>query len=608
MPQDPLERLSRRVESTPGSEPLARRPLRESGARMAREWTIRTAARSRWARFSPLEYLFAGSIVFFVGAATLAGLVFFSGSATVSTKNVAITVSGPTALRAGEEVVLQVVITNRNTVPMNLTDLLVTFPAGTRSPDDVSKELTRIRESLGTIEPYESVNRTIRAVVFGQAGTDIPVEVTAEYRVPSSNAIFQSNETYTSRISQSPATVRIESLTEVISGQASDMTVTVESNAAETLSSMLLVARYPPGYTFESSTPKPIAGTNTWQLGDIEPRGSRVVRIRGSFSGEEGERVFHFTTGSRAKGTEPILAAPLATADASLAVARPFLSTTLKVNGSTADTAAVERGTRVTVDVDWINNTATRLQNIELLIKLDGAILDRSSVRSGRGFYRSADTSILFSRQTDPMLAVVEPGEGGTASFEFTTVRPGAGAFQSPQVSITATVKANRSLEGGVIDAISSSARAIVQVATDLALIPGIRAVGGPIPPRVDTETRYSVTWLIQNSANAIADAELSAVLPPNVSWKQGDAGIQYVESTRAVVWKVGDMAANAARSATFEVGLIPSVSQVNAPAPLVVEQRVTAFDRFIRAPVSRSVDPITTQTGISSQNAVVVP
>ncbi|MBU6310795.1 hypothetical protein KGO06_02580 [Patescibacteria group bacterium] len=608
MDQDSLERLSRRIESKPGSEPLVRRPLSEKGVRLPREWKISTSARSRLSRFSPLEYVFAGSILFFIGAATITALVFFSGSGTVSTRNVDIVVTGPASIRAGEEVALQVIVTNRNAVPMNLTDLLVVFPPGTRAPDDVSKDLLRLRESIGTIAPQASVNRTIRAIVFGEAGIDVPVEVTAEYRVPSSNAIFQSSETYTSRISQSPASIRIESLGEVISGQPTDLTVTVSSNAAETLTDMLLVARYPPGFSFDSSTPKPARGTQVWDLGDIEPQGSRTIRIRGAFSGEESERVIHFTAGSRQRAAELEIAAPLATQDATLAVARPFLSTVLKINGSAVQTAAVERGTRVTIDIDWINNTSSRLQNVELLVKLEGSVLDRASVRSGRGFYRSADTSILFSRQTDAALAVVEPGEGGTATFEFATARAGAGAFQNPQVSITATVKANRSLEGGVVDSITSSARGVVQVATDLALLPVVRATGGPVPPRVDTETRYAVTWLVQNSANAIADASVSAALPPNVVWKQGDAGLVYTESTRTVTWAVGDMAANAARSVTFEVGLVPTITQVNTSAALVVEQRLAAFDRFIRASVARSADPITTQTGISSQNGTVVP
>lgn len=617
MDDDALERLQWRVESKAGSELTPRRPLHE-GDHANRGWPIDAPPppRRSWlprvfARISLLEMLFAASIIFFVGAGSIAGLLLFSGNNTISTRNVDVVVVGPTIIRAGEEVSLQVVITNRNTVPMNLTDMLIEFPPGTRTHQDVSIDLPRIRESLGTIEPGASINRTVRAVMFGTTGAPLNVTVIAEYRVPSSNAVFQSSSVYHATISQSPAAVTVKTLKEVVSGQSTDIVVTVTSNAAENLTGMLLVVTYPPGFQFLSSTPAPSSGSTVWDLGDIEPAGARTVTVRGIFTAEDGEdRVLRFTSGTKKKGDDSKIAAPLAATDATIKVARPFVSVQIALNGSVASPVAADRGKVVRGELRWTNNLPVRIQNVQIEIKINSTILDRSSVKASQAFYRSADSTLVFNKETDSKFANIEPGESAVSTFEFATLPIGRGVFQNPQIALTATVKANRSSEGGVIDVVSSSASAVVHIATDLALTSAISKVSGPLPPKVDTETVYQVTWLVTNSANAIANGVVTAVLPTYVQWhgSASSGGITYNDSMRSMTWNVGDMLAGTVKSVSYRIGVVPSITQINNPITIVSDQRLTAFDRFIRAPLERPASPITTATGISPQQGVVVP
>lgn len=615
MDNDALERLEQRVESKAGTEFTIRRPLSAHSESTPHAWVQEPRPQYKlfaWVpSLSPLEYFFAASILFFIATASVAGLLIFSGSTTVSTRNVDVSVSGPTSIRAGEEVTLQVVLTNRNVVPMNLTDLLVEFPAGTRSAKDVSIELPRQRESLGTIEPGASVNRTVKAVIFGDTGAPITVAVTAEYRVPGSNAVFQTTENYTATISQSPATITVETLSEVISGQSTEFTVTVTSNASENLTGMLLVVRYPPGFKFESAAPKPYSGTTVWNIGDIEPLGKRSVTVRGVFTGEDGDdRVLHVTAGTKKKGDDTTISAPLATTDVTLTVAKPFVSLVLALNGDTSPIVSVDRGKPVQVDVSWANNLPVRVQNVEIHIRLQGAILNKGSVRTGQGFYRSSDSTVLFNKDTDSRLAVVGPGDSGISTFEFATFPVGQGTYQNPQITIHATVKANRSAEGGVVDVLTSSAQAVLQVATDLTLTPVLSRVSGPLPPTVEQTTVYSVTWLLQNSANTIANTQVTGVLPAYVEWvgSTSNGDVTYNANDRAITWNVGDVQASASRSVTYQISFTPSVTQVGTVPVLVHSQFIRAFDRFIRAPLERAQSSITTQTSISSAHAVVVP
>lgn len=612
-----LERLAKKLNSRTVDDTALRRSQLSGRSRFSGVgWKAPTASaqptpRPSGKRLSWLEFFFVGSVVFFVLAAALAAFLFFSGNNTVSTRNVSITLDGPTSIRAGETLPLQIVITNRNSVPMELTDLVVEFPPGTRSEADVTVELPRIRESLGTIESGESVNRTVRAVVFGRADTEVSVSVSVEYRVPSSNAIFVSEGTFVVPISQSPASITVESLQEVLSGQETALAVTVTSNVSEVLSDLLLVAEYPPGFSFKSATPSASANSNTWNLGDIEPGGKRTVTIRGVFTGEDGdERVVNLTAGTKNGAAQDEIAAPLATGDVTLKLAKPFVSLSLSLDGAVATEKVVERGRAVRGDVRWTNNLPQRVQDVVIEIKLNGAILDRNSVVAQRGFWRSSDNTIVFSKETDSALADVSPGASGVYSFSFETLDSTEGSFRSPEITVNATVEGRRISETNVPESVESSVSARIIVATDLALGSALSHVGGPRPPKAESETTYQVTWQVNNSSNAVANASVSAALPSYVRFVDGSAvgGVGYNPVGGVVTWTVGDLEANQTKSVTFQVAVTPSLSQVGQSVTVVSDQRVYGFDRFTRTQLERSIPALTTQSGTTQQLGQVVP
>jgi hypothetical protein len=499
---------------------------------------------------------------------------------------------------------------------MQLTDLIVEFPSGTRSEADVSVELPRIRESLGDVAPGESVNRRISARIFGTAGTDATINVSVEYRVPSSNAIFHSEESYIAPISESPASITIKGLSEAVSGQSTTLTITVASNVTSVLSKMVLVAGYPPGFSFTSSSPAPAAGSASWKLGDIEPGGKRTITITGVFSGDDGDkRVVHFTTGAASVTDPTAVAAPLAATDMEFSIAKPFVSASLALDGDPSATHVVRRGQSVRVDIRWENNLPVGVNDLAIEVKLKGAILDRTSVRPIKGFFRSADNTVIFSPENDPSLADVAPGASSVASFTFETLPLGSGTFRNPEVDLAVTVTARRLSDLNVPETITSSASATAVVATDLTLQSvlsrGVFPDSGPVPPKAEQETTYSVTWIVGNSQNAVANAVVSAVLPSYVRFtgvvSPGEA-VTYNAVGGIVTWKVGDISEGGARTASFQIGVTPSLSQAGKAPTVLSDQRVAALDRFAGIQIESTASPLTTQSGTTYQMGAVVP
>ncbi|MES2134654.1 MAG: hypothetical protein V4449_00200 [Patescibacteria group bacterium] len=611
-----LENLAKKLDSGTVDGEIHRSALFSRSPRAPKGWQSEgtggaTPVRRRSRRRMP-EMLFAGAVAFFFVAIAVAGIILFAGNNTISTKNVDVQVTGPTEIGAGSTLSLQVVITNRNAVPMELTDLIVEFPTGTRSDTDISRDLPRVRESLGTIKPGESVNRTIRAVVFGESGQDVSIKASAEYRVPSSNAIFVSGTTYVAKINQSPVSITVDALKEAVSGQEVTLTVSVVSNAPGILSDMLLVANYPPGFSFKSSKPDPAVGTASWVLGDIESGGRRVIEIKGTFTGEDGEsRVLRFNTGTKKENQNDAILVPLAASELSITVTKPFVSVALSLEGSTADTHTITRGKEVRGEVRWTNNLPVKVQNVAITLSLDGSILDRTEVKAQNGFYSSNNSQILWSKATDSNLADVAPGDSETLSFSFNTLPMSNGTFKNPSVHLVVNVQAERQSESNVPVIVKSSAVTDAVVATDVALSATMAHAGGPSAPKADTETTYSVVWVVSSSANALANASVSAVLPSYVRFIAGTAGsnISFSASGRVVTWTIGDIAGGQSKNGSFQVALTPSLSQVGNRPNVVGSQRVSAYDRFVRGQIESTAPPLTTDSVAGAPNGgLVVP
>ena len=566
-------------------------------------------------RFSPLMILFAGSAAFFVIAIAAAAFLFFSGTNTVSTKNVDVQVSGPSQIDAGSTLSLQVVVTNRNPVPIQLADLVVEFPTGTRSDQNISVAVPRTRVSLGTIDPGVSVSQTVKAVLFGQAGTEPAITVSVEYRTPSSNAVYSSDTTYTTRIGQSPASINVVAQSQVVSGQPTTITATITSNSSKPLTSMLLTATYPPGFAFQNSTPAPYSGTTVWNLGDIEPGGSRTVTINGTFTGEDGDqRSLTFAAGSQASESSADISAPLATGEADMTVAKPFISATVALNNSVADQHTIARGQGVTGTIAWTNNLPVAVQNLSITILLKGALLDRTTVSAPQGFYSSSNSSIVWDKTTDSDFAAVAPGQSGTLGFSFSTLPLSQGAYQNAEVDFMVTVHANRSTEGNVPGSVDSSASTKALVATNLALAASLSHTGaGPMPPKADKETDYIVSWNLSDSANAVANTVVTAALPDYAHFigavSPASEGVTFNKDQGVVTWDVGDIAAGASRSVSFTIGVTPSVSQEGQMPVVLGSQKASAFDRFVQDNVSATAPDLTTAAAATSQSqGLVVP
>ena len=207
-------------------------------------------------------------------------IFIFGGSNVVSSQNIDISIEGPVTISGGEELSLQIAITNKNNVSIKLADLLIEYPNGTRSATNISDALPRHRETIGTLASGELIQRTVKAILFGSEDTQQNVKVTVEYRIDGSNAIFFTEKVYEVTLVSAPLSLSISNVSEITSGQEVEFDILITSNSNTIIKGALLSVEYPFGFEFISAAPSPSFTNSVWDLGDIQPESNRKIKLR----------------------------------------------------------------------------------------------------------------------------------------------------------------------------------------------------------------------------------------------------------------------------------------------------------------------------------------
>jgi hypothetical protein len=575
------------------------------------------------------------AIAFFVGAVGFFGYYFLlgGGAQPVSPGNIDISVSGPLQVASGSPTELQVAVVNRNRAALELADLVITYPPGTRSPVDLSTDLPSQRISLGNIEPGGRRQGTVSAVFSGIEGDRAAIKIELEYRLADASSIFVASTNYQVVFASSPISLAIEGNNETVSGQPIEFKITAASNADSVVKDVLVNMSTPFGFSLSFADPngQKVSGGQLWALGDIAPGQKKTITVRGVVNGESGdERVFRFKAGTRTDTSQTTLAATLADYAHHLTVSRPFLGLAVTLNKDIiGDSAVVSPGETVNVSLAYENNLSTEVTDAVIVARLGGIEIDGATVQSSSGFYRSTDKVVLWDKTTTRgALGRIAPGAKGTLNFTFQMPTNDVLAeVRNPSLSISVHAAGKRVSENGVPESLQATAVQDIKVASDLQFIAqGLYysnpfGSSGPMPPKANTETTYALVFSLTNTTNRIEDGVVTATLPPYVRWvgiySPSGEDITFNQTDSTMTWRVGDIdpgvGVNGAvpKQAAIAIGFTPSTSQIGQQPLLIRDVTFKGKDAATGATVTRLADEVSTSItgdpGFNSTNANVV-
>ncbi len=550
---------------------------------------------------SILSFFLFLSVIFFVISLAVAGFLFFGGSNVVSSKNIDISFGGPVSVQGGEEFDLLINVINKNSSDLRYANLIVEYPEGARST--IGEEEHRYRKYIGDIKAGQVINETVKAMAFGEEGSERQIKITIEYRAENSNAIFVKEATYKTVISSSPLSVEMKLPDRVNNNQEIEMTVTVSANTSAALNGVVLEADYPSGFIFKEAAPTPSYGDNLWRLGDLSAKKSRQIKIKGIVKGQnEEEKAFRVSAGIQSSKDSNKVDVVYNSSSKSLFLSKPSVALNIVLNGVDQESNIVKGGDLVRVDIGWMNNLPTKIVNSEIVAKLSGEALNRQSISSISGFYRSVDNSIVWNKSVNALPDAIEPGESGHLSFSFSISSLSSRLADNPEIDLDVFFKGSRSLEGGGGELVDLSSTKKIKISSNLQL--AARAVyyagpfknSGSLPPVREKQTSYTIIWSIVNSSNDVSDVVVKASLPSYVRWlgqiSPASESISYNPLGGEIVWNVGDVNArsgvtNPAREVAFQIGFVPSISQIGDKPMLTSDATIKGTDGFTNEQLS---------------------
>ena len=608
-PHDPLESLRNRLYANEPVTTFHEEGLRPAAAPAPLEPWKRTPPPKK--RLHPATIFFFAALAFFVVAAGIATFLFLRGTRAISSDHIVISVAPATAtIASGDSVSFTVSVRNDNPLAITNTDLFVDFPEGTLQTGTTSVPLPPYTDTLGDMPSGATQSRTVSGVFFGGQNQVIAIPIRFQYRTAGSNALFTATSTYQLTISTSPVSVQVNAVSESASGQPLTVSVSVHSNAAVPIQGIAVRATYPNfGFTFQSANPAPTLGS-FFTIGSLAPGETKTVSITGVLTGQEGSAgTFNFDVGTAKDDGTALLASTYTSSSATVAISHPFIGTTLSLDNQDSDTVTATPGTPINATLTWVNNLTQPIGDAAAMVTLSGTAFDPKSVTVQGGFFRSSDNTILFSKENNPGLAELAPGDTGAGTFTFSAKSAAALAgIQNPAITATVSVSGVRAGQGNVPQSITSSLVRTIKIGTGVTLSTKIlHATGpvpntGPVPPVPGTETTYTVELAAQNTLNSVGAAKATLVLPSYVRFVSavssiaGPAPITYDDASRTVTWDVGDIAPGATPTAAFKIAFLPSTSQAGGSPVLLQEETFTGADRFTQLPVTAMLPAMTLQ------------
>ena len=553
--------------------------------------------------YSIFKKFFIASLIFCLGALGYAYYKFSQNDVSVSADKIDIVVIGNAFTKGGEDLPLQIEITNNNKASLELVNLVIEYPKGA---EDRETDVVRLpRDLIGTIKPGENIIRNINVKLYGSEKSIRNIKVRLEYHPEGSNATFSKDKYYPVTISLAPLSLNIEAPESVSSNQVVTFNITATLNTTIPSDNPVIQVTYPNNFIFDSAIPAPILGNSIWNLSTLALDKPITIEVKGRLTGQDGEeQVFHVYAGTTNGTDQSSVSVIYSSILHKILISKPFLDARILVNNQEKNEYAVSGGEKVNVEIIWENNLPTRITYGQIIANLSGNVFDKKNVIVNGGFYDSENNQIIWDKDSNPILSEINPGQHGSVTFSFTPLSLiGSSVIKNPNVSIKVSIKGRQPILASTFNDINNFSEKIVKIVSDFQIASSAVYESGAIPPKAETETRYTITWTLSNSANSVVNAEARSILPIYVKWiglPIGDRqNVSYNEVTREVIWSIGSVSPyvgiDSSKEVSFIVALKPSVNQIDSVPQLMKEIYLSGLDVFTNSAINNISGYITT-------------
>lgn len=529
-----------------------------------------------------------------------------------SARQVEFEIVGPRSAEAGAVATVLVSIRNKGTVPLRPGSLTITYgpgvvPVGT---GELGFTASREKVSLEAVRPGQELREELRVRLFGRPDESRSISATYVYRPENVASDLLKKAEFTLSVSRVPVAITVDVPEAVNAGEPFNLEVVLDSESSTPLEATALRIDFPQGFELLSAEPVASEPPSLWGIGDLTPGETRRIRLRGKLSGEPEEpKVFAARLGRyRREGQEWL---PLAEATRASHIASPFLFVRTSLGGRRD--GAIAPGERIEGEVLYKNSLDQKLENLVVTLSFPEILVELETLSAPGGFYDVTKRRLVWNAASQPSLRELAPGEEGTIRFSF-TVRsaPPLRTFADKNFTFPVLTTISQAVEVPEFRGLDLTYqdRITLKISTRLTL--AARATyydspfknSGPLPPRVRSETSYTIRFELVNTSNDLSEVEVRALLGGGVTWlgvlERSTGALTYNEATGEIVWKIPQLPAatgilRPSAQAAFQLAITPAENQIGAAPALVTAIAATGRDTFSGQEVRTDVrDPTT--------------
>lgn len=650
-----LEDLNKRL-ATPGAEAFSQERFAAAQPRYVREGLPPGQAQTtdavpphlfdaaEAARRRRRTVVWSAALLLVVGAiagGTYGSIRWYVEARTVQKRHVQLTVGVPERVTSGEDVTVNLKLTNGALVAWENVALTLTVPDGfvlkqaspsplKHTPDQEKPASTAppaLTWDVGALPSKAEADFVVAGRLLGEEGT-AALFATKVQLTPTNRPGQPVDKTAVGTVVLAgiPVDLTIDVPQRASSGTPITLHIVYQNRTAQDLTGARVVLEAPAGFTVSAVTPPIREREFLWELTGVPPQGQGTINVSGVIEGEpDTTKPFVARVGFVSPDGRFLVQR---TVQRTLTIARAALSLTQVINNE-RDILKVNPGAEIQGSVKYKNTGSGGLRAVIVKLTFEGVGLDPSSVRVHGGFFDSRRKHITWSAASSTALHTLRPGDHGDLTFTFRML---------PLAGLPFASDADRNFRV-VSQAIGDSPDlptppgAPKQVATDhfeilLNTVPlltldgfyddgraGLSKSTGPLPPQVGQETLLTVRARVANTSNELIDGVYRTVLPEGVRWVGKEyhttGEVRFNERTRDVLWTIPLTAARAGTALpgpefAYQVAIVPSVHQVGSEVALTRGHTLEGTDAFTASRLRAEADAVTTRN-VDAQKAEVV-
>ncbi len=558
-------------------------------------------------RFKKIFFI-SGAMIMLASAIIGGGLFFLKQISTP--KDVTIEIYAPNEVNRGVPFEVTVQVTNEISSFLEDAKITLSLGKGFVSLDATnSANRSMASESIGNLGGGSLTKRSFKILSVGDLNSSQKVTAELSYRA-GGRATFQTKTTKDISITSSAIKVDVSTPEQILAGSKFDLEVAYTNVSNFDFPDVVLEAKYPASFAFDSSSISPSSLDNYWRLGELRAGSKGSIQIKGSLNvGVRESANIPFSAGVSFFGKDYVIDEKLAT----LSVSPSPVSLEIVTNGK--DDYVAKMGDQVTYVIKYTNNSGIALADVVLKTQFVGELFDFKSLQTN-GSFDSMTGTVTWTASRVPAFRLLEPGASGQVEVRvkldpyYEIKRPSDKNFilkavaeiDSPSVPYYMTANktsASVSKETKVMGVMSVDAKGFYRDAES-----GIINTG-PFPPQVNRKTQFSIHWVIKNYITDMSNIEVKTSLSGGVEWvglvsSNIDEKPEYNERTKEVVWNIDKILATKGVlgepvEAVFKVEVTPNIAETGQFKEIIGRTSISGTDDFTGTQVMGYDSAITT-------------